>query len=244
MAEPSRANDASTRAHAETRASCSAGPDRAKLWPRTASTAVTVRARSSTTIPMPSPSAPGTAEEARCRPANTVDAPGRRRGRVGHDPEVGVGGGHVEAASGGGSRVDLDTASGRTRRDPAEHHRQPLLAGPAGQRPEGEGHRCADDDHRHQDARHGGSRPDGDDGEHQAGGDRPDLATPPAGDHPPTLERREPVADPTSPVSAGTTAHPPPPSGRWSPAMSTGPRWSRPRWSGRRVPVCRGRGPT
>ena len=44
--EPSRARDASTRAQAATRASWSSGPSRAKLWPRSASTAVNVTARS------------------------------------------------------------------------------------------------------------------------------------------------------------------------------------------------------
>ncbi len=84
-ADPSRTGDASTRAHAATRASCSSGPRRAKLCPRTDSTAVTVRARSSTTTPNPRawarPRWSPSAEETIRSPSNT-DNPGAR-GRPG-----------------------------------------------------------------------------------------------------------------------------------------------------------------
>ncbi len=73
---------------------------------------------------------------------------------------------------------------------------QPLLPGATLDGPEGQSH-AATETHDGQDHPDHG-RP-GADGQHpydQPGGHRGDLTTAPAGDHPPTLERREAVADP------------------------------------------------
>ena len=89
---------------------------------------------------------------------------------------------------------------------PSHEHGKPLLAGAPGDRPEREDHRAADPGHGHEHA--GQRRPaaEGQHGQHQAGGDRRDLARPPSGDDAAALQGWEAVADPRT-RTLGVVAH-------------------------------------
>ncbi len=93
-------------------------------------------------------------------------------------------GSHLASATGGGGP------------HPPGGQGQPLLPGTALNGPEGQGHpgTQAHDGQHHPD--HGGPGADGQHPDDQPGGHRGDLAAAPAGDHPPTLEWGEAVADP------------------------------------------------
>ncbi len=195
----------STRAQAAMRESWSRGPSRAKLWPRTANTAVAVRAGPSRITPASDRRRAGPVEpgpDERQSVEGHGPTPGPAPGRRGPDPDrrttgsVEIDGGLVT-----GSRPRRRLAAGTARRGPSppHHQRQPLLAGAAEDGPEGQGHADRHGGHGQGDAAQRGPRPEGQHGDDQADRHRGDLPAPPPGDHPAPLQGGEPVADPLVP---------------------------------------------
>ncbi len=86
--------------------------------------------------------------------------------------------------------------------EPAHGQRQPLLGGPPQDGPEGEGHADARGQDGDQDPGHRRIGPQGQHPDDQAGGHGGDLAAPPSGDHPTSLQGGEAVADPFRSVPA------------------------------------------
>ena len=218
------------------------GPRRAKLWPRTrqdggdgAGPVVDHHAASPTRSGRP----PGASPSSRSGAARRTPSPAGRPARPPPAPRTGPSGVPVDRDRGAGRPVREPAA---TRRPVAPAHPQRTTTGshcspvrpaigqkatattdaptsttamttPAERRP----------------APDGRARP------------APGRRRPPRPDRPAT--RRSPRAARAEGSGSGPgravrrpVAHGPTPSGRWSPPMRTGPRWSRPRWSGRTAP--------
>ena len=204
--EPSRAREASTDAHAPTLRSCSSAPRRAKLLPRSASTAVRVRPERSCTTPMSCHSARRSRRDRRAsmRPPSLRVRPGTQST---HDspPEP------AQCA------VGTRPASA-----PADRNGQPLVARTARHR---HGGKCAIE---HEDADRGGNPcrvglpSQHQHGEDQADGDRHDLTRPPPGQCATSLPRSESEAPAflavhVAPPAPGAPDVPSPPTWPWGP---------------------------
>ena len=142
--EPSRANEASTEAHAPTRRSCSSAPSSAKLPPRSDSAAVSVRPARSCTTPMSRQSARQQAHPAVERPmrrAPQMPVPARPPAHDDREPLVAGPAGHGHRRQ---RAVQDEDADGRGHADgvglPAQHehtedqphgHRHDLPGAPA-----------------------------------------------------------------------------------------------------------------